>query len=59
MFHDGDLQSGIALAIQQSKSVACFVRGLQNRISIVSRKPRPEHMQMQTKKALCGRNNGL
>ncbi|KAF2805297.1 uncharacterized protein BDZ99DRAFT_574890 [Mytilinidion resinicola] len=26
MFHQGDLQSGIALAIQQSKSVACFVR---------------------------------
>ncbi|KIW07722.1 uncharacterized protein PV09_01653 [Verruconis gallopava] len=26
MFHEGDLQSGIGLAIQQSKSVACFVR---------------------------------
>ncbi|KAE9980190.1 hypothetical protein EG328_000423 [Venturia inaequalis] len=26
MFHQGDLQSGIALAIKQSKSVACFVR---------------------------------
>ncbi|OCL02762.1 hypothetical protein AOQ84DRAFT_169837 [Glonium stellatum] len=26
MFHQGDLQSGIALAIQQAKLVACFVR---------------------------------
>jgi hypothetical protein len=26
MFHDGDLQSGISLAISQQKSVACFVR---------------------------------
>ncbi|KAL2353722.1 UBX domain-containing protein [Cryomyces antarcticus] len=26
MFHDGDLQSGITAAIQQSKIVACFVR---------------------------------
>ncbi|KAF2103942.1 hypothetical protein NA57DRAFT_50798 [Rhizodiscina lignyota] len=26
MFHEGDLQSGIALAIQQNKIVACFVR---------------------------------
>ncbi|TKA72161.1 hypothetical protein B0A49_03920 [Cryomyces minteri] len=26
MFHDGDLQSGITTAIQQSKTVACFVR---------------------------------
>lgn len=26
MFHDGDLQSGIAVAIQQQKLVACFVR---------------------------------
>ncbi|KAF2034463.1 hypothetical protein EK21DRAFT_108081 [Setomelanomma holmii] len=26
MFHDGTLQSGIALAIQQQKLVACFVR---------------------------------
>ncbi|KAK7537243.1 uncharacterized protein J3D65DRAFT_624863 [Phyllosticta citribraziliensis] len=25
MFHQGDLQSGISLALQQSKSVACFV----------------------------------
>ncbi|KAK8204786.1 hypothetical protein IWZ01DRAFT_512346 [Phyllosticta capitalensis] len=25
MFHQGDLQSGIALALQQSKSVSCFV----------------------------------
>ncbi|KAK8154999.1 hypothetical protein BKA80DRAFT_282458 [Phyllosticta citrichinensis] len=27
MFHQGDLQSGISLALQQSKSVACFVTG--------------------------------
>lgn len=27
MFHEGDLQSGIALAVQQAKSVLCFVRG--------------------------------
>lgn len=27
MFFDGDLQSGIALALSQSKSVACFVKG--------------------------------
>lgn len=27
MFYEGDLQSGIALAIQESKLVACFVRG--------------------------------
>jgi len=26
MFHDGDLQTGISTAIQQSKLVACFVR---------------------------------
>ncbi|OJD37442.1 ubx domain-containing protein [Diplodia corticola] len=26
MFHQGDLQSGISLAIQQAKSVVCFVR---------------------------------
>lgn len=27
MFHEGDLQTGIALAIQESKSVICFVTG--------------------------------
>jgi hypothetical protein len=27
MFHKGDLQSGIALAVQQAKSVLCFVKG--------------------------------
>jgi hypothetical protein len=27
MFHAGDLQSGIALAVQQAKSVLCFVEG--------------------------------
>lgn len=27
MFYEGDLQSGISLAIQESKLVACFVRG--------------------------------
>lgn len=27
MFHEGSLQSGIALAIQEQKLVACFVRG--------------------------------
>jgi hypothetical protein len=27
MFHEGSLQSGIALAIQQQKLVACLVRG--------------------------------
>lgn len=27
MFYEGDLQSGIALAIQQVKRVVCFVRG--------------------------------
>jgi hypothetical protein len=27
MFHQGDLQSGIALAVQQTKIVLCFVRG--------------------------------
>lgn len=26
MFYTGDLQTGIALALQQSKAVACFVR---------------------------------
>lgn len=28
MFFHGDLQSGIALAVRESKCVACFVRGL-------------------------------
>ena len=28
MFFDGDLQSGIALALSESKSVACFVKGV-------------------------------
>lgn len=27
MFHEGDLQSGIATAIQQNKHVVCFVAG--------------------------------
>lgn len=27
MFHEGDLQSGIGLAVQQSKAVLCFVHG--------------------------------
>lgn len=27
MFHTGDLQSGIALAVQNMKAVVCFVRG--------------------------------
>lgn len=27
MFFDGDLQTGIALALSESKSVACFVKG--------------------------------
>jgi len=27
MFHKGDLQSGIALAVQQAKAVLCFVEG--------------------------------
>jgi hypothetical protein len=27
MFYEGDLQSGIALAVQQAKSVLCFVIG--------------------------------
>ena len=27
MFYDGDLQSGIAQAVGQSKMVACFVTG--------------------------------
>lgn len=31
MFHEGDLQSGVALAVQQGRSVLCFVKG---RISI-------------------------
>jgi len=28
MFHKGDLQSGIASALQQSKAVLCFIHGL-------------------------------
>jgi hypothetical protein len=28
MFHDGDLQSGIALAVHSQKAVLCFVRGM-------------------------------
>lgn len=28
MFHHGDLQSGIALAVEQSKAVLCFVHGI-------------------------------
>ena len=28
MFFEGDLQSGIALALSESKSVACFVKGV-------------------------------
>jgi hypothetical protein len=28
MFHQGDLQSGIALAVKDTKSVVCFVRGM-------------------------------
>jgi hypothetical protein len=27
IFHEGDLQSGIALAMQQAKIVLCFVKG--------------------------------
>ena len=27
MFYEGDLQSGIGLAVQQSKAVLCFVHG--------------------------------
>ena len=27
MFFEGDLQSGIALALSESKSVACFIKG--------------------------------
>jgi hypothetical protein len=27
MFHEGDLQSGIASAVQQSKAVFCFIHG--------------------------------
>lgn len=27
MFHEGDLQSGIVRAVQESKSVVCFVTG--------------------------------
>jgi hypothetical protein len=27
MFYEGDLQSGIAKAVQESKLVACFVTG--------------------------------
>ena len=27
MFHQGDLQSGIGLAVQQSKAVLCFIQG--------------------------------
>lgn len=27
MFHEGDLQSGIGLAVQQAKAVLCFVHG--------------------------------
>lgn len=27
MFYDGDLQSGIALALEDSKLVACFIKG--------------------------------
>lgn len=30
MFHDGDLQSGIALALTEAKLVACFVTGALN-----------------------------
>jgi hypothetical protein len=26
MFHQGDLQSGISVAIQEQKLVACFIR---------------------------------
>lgn len=28
MFYQGDLQSGIALAVRETKSVVCFVRGM-------------------------------
>lgn len=28
MFYDGDLQSGITKAVQESKLVACFVTGI-------------------------------
>lgn len=27
MFYEGDLQSGITLAVREAKSVICFVRG--------------------------------
>jgi hypothetical protein len=30
MFHEGDLQSGIATALQQSKAVFCFIYGVFN-----------------------------
>jgi hypothetical protein len=36
MFYEGDLQSGIALAVQQAKSVLCFVRGELPRLTITS-----------------------
>jgi hypothetical protein len=29
LFYEGNLQSGIALALQESKRVICFVRGMQ------------------------------
>ena len=30
MFYEGDLQSGIAASLRESKSVVCFVRGAGN-----------------------------
>ena len=35
MFYEGDVQSGINLAIQQNKSVVCFIKGTLRRISLV------------------------
>jgi hypothetical protein len=44
MFYQGDLQSGISAAVQQSKLVTCFVRG--------DHSDKPPH-QSSTKANVC------
>jgi len=55
MFYQGDLQSGISAAVQQSKFVTCFVRGelSDNAASLVATKA--NMCQITKKKVQSGR----
>jgi len=54
MFYDGDLRSGITTAIEESKLVACFVRGDSCPILSVEAKANDD-IQMKLKKAHYGK----